>query len=136
MGKIKGQNLRIFIGGAVVAEATNCQIQLTNNMEDSSTKDSVGMFNEQTIGTKSWQITVDTLNVTNIGTLLGYWKNHTALTVKWDLTDTDDNRTALGADLARTGTAILTDASFQFNDRVYSATNVTLTGTGAISTVA
>lgn len=135
MSKINGQNLRVFIGGAVVAEATNCQIQLTNNMEDSSTKDSVGMFNQETIATKSWQITIDTLNVTNIGTLLGYWKNHTALTVKWDVTETDDNVTAAGADLARTGTAILTDASFQFNDRQNVATNVTLTGTGAITTV-
>ncbi len=133
MGKIKGQNLRIFINGNVVAEATNCQIQLTNNMEDASTKDSVGMFDEQTIATKSWQITVDTLNVTNIATLLGYWKNRSALTVKWDVTDTDDNVTPLGADLSRTGSAILTDASFQFNDRQNVATNITLTGTGAIS---
>lgn len=136
MGKVKGQNLRVFIGGAVVAEATSCQIQLTNNMEDSATKDSVGMFNQETIASKSWQITVDTLNVLNIGTLLGYWKNHTPLTVKWDLTDTEDNVTALGADLARTGSALLTDASFQFNDRQNSAVNITLTGTGAISTIA
>lgn len=136
MGKIKGQNLRVFIGGAVVAEATSCQIQLTNNMEDSSTKDSVGMFNQETIATKSWQITVDTLNVANIATFLGYWKNKTVLTVKWDITSTTDNVTAEGSDIARTGNAILTDASFQFNDRQNVATNITLTGTGAISEIA
>lgn len=135
MSKIKGQNLRVFIGGAVVAEATNCSITLTNNMEDTSTKDSVGMFNQETIASKSWSVQVDTLNVTTLGTLLGYWKNHTPLTVKWDQTDTDDNITAVGADFQMTGTAILTDASFQFNDRQMVATNVTLTGTGSAAIV-
>lgn len=135
MSKIKGQNLRVFIGGAVVAEATNCSITLTNNMEDTSTKDNVGMFNQETIASKSWSVQVDTLNVTNIGTLLGYWKNHTPLAVKWDQTDTDDNITAVGADFQMTGTAILTDASFQFNDRQMVATNVTLTGTGSAAIV-
>lgn len=131
MSKIKGQNLRVYVGGAVVAEATNCSISLNNNMEDATTKDSVGMFDQQTIASKSYQIQVDTLNVTNIGTLLGYWKNHTPLAVKWDATDTDDNITGLNADFQMAGTAILTDATFSFNDRQNVATNVTLTGTGS-----
>lgn len=132
MSKIKGQNLRVFIGSDVIAEATSCQIQLTNNMEDATTKDTTGMYNKETIASKSWQITVDTLNVTTLGTFLSAWKNRTQLAVAWDTTADDNTTPSVDWSGRCDGTAILSDASFQFNDRQNVVTNITLTGTGEI----
>ena len=39
---IKGQNLRIFVGEKCVAFSTSCQLQVSANLEDTSTKDSTG----------------------------------------------------------------------------------------------
>lgn len=133
MSKVKGQNLRVFIGEDVVAEATSCQISLTNNMEDTSTKDTVGKFSAETIATKSWQVTVDTINVSNLATWLTAWKDSTELALSWDLTSSTDNETPLLDALTRGGTAIITDCSIQFNDRQTVTTNITFTGTGEIS---
>lgn len=58
---IKGQNLRVFVGGKCVALATSCQLQVSANLEDTSTKDSTGSWDEQEIVGKSWSIRVDAL---------------------------------------------------------------------------
>jgi hypothetical protein len=46
MGVIKGQNLRVLIGGKCVAFATSCTVHVSLNLEDSSTKDSTNNFTE------------------------------------------------------------------------------------------
>lgn len=125
--------MRVLVAGVVIAEATSCQISLTNNMEDTSTKDTEGKFSAETIATKSWQVTVDTINVTNIGTWLSVWKEATELDISWDLTSSTDNQSPLEDALTRGGMAILTDCSIQFNDRQTVTTNITFTGTGEIS---
>ena len=43
MSKIKGQNFRFLQNGAI-PEATNCSITMQGNTEDTSTKDTEGMF--------------------------------------------------------------------------------------------
>lgn len=133
MSKIKGQNLRIFIGGTVVGKCTSCQISLTNNLEDSSTKDSTGLFNQETIATKSWQVSVDSLDETDIDTLITAFCNRTAFTLKWDQTSGLNNAVAEAADFSRTGTAYLTDATFSFNDRQNITKSLQFTGTGELS---
>lgn len=133
MSKIKGQNLRVFLGEAVIAEATNCVITLTNNMEDGSTKDTTGMFGEDVIATKSWQVQVDTLNVSNLATFLNYWKNASLLSIQWDQTADDNTSHTTGWSGFASGSAYLTDMSMQFNDRQNVATNITFTGSGEIS---
>ena len=135
MGTLKGQNLRVFVGSSVVAQATNCVITLTNNTDDTSSKDDVGMAAKPSVTTKSWQVQVDSLDVSDIGTFLTAIKNSTAFTLTWDETSTTDNTTAQEADFARTGSAYLTDGSFVFNDREYATKSLQFTGTGAISTV-
>lgn len=133
MGALKGQNLRVFVGGSVVAEATNCSISLTGNTDDTSTKSDVGLASKPTVLSKSWQVTVDSLDVTDVGTLITAMKAGTEFTLKWDETSTDDNTTAEDAAFSRTGAALLTDATFAFNDREYSTKNVQFTGSGALS---
>ena len=135
MGTLKGQNLRVFVGSSVIGQSTNCVITLTNNTDDTSSKDDVGMAAKPSVTTKSWQVQVDSLDVSDIGTFLTAIKNSTAFTLTWDETSTTDNTTAQEADFARTGSAYLTDGSFVFNDREYATKSLQFTGTGAIATV-
>lgn len=58
---IKGQNLRLFVNSKCVAFATSCQLHVTANLEDTSTKDSTGSWDEQEIVGKSWSMSVDAL---------------------------------------------------------------------------
>ena len=60
MSKIKGQNFRLLQNAAAIPEATNCSITLQGNTEDNSTKDTEGMFNQETIVSTQWSAQVDT----------------------------------------------------------------------------
>ena len=130
---LKGQNLRVFFNGSVVAEATSCQITLTNNTEDVSTKDDIGLASKPAVTSKSWQVQVDSMNVSDLGTLLTAIKNRTLFTLKWDETATTDNTTAQAAAFGRTGSAYLTDLTANFNDREFSTKSVQFSGSGALS---
>ena len=132
MQTLKGQNFRVFIGDAVVGESTNCTITLVNNTDDTSTKSDVGMASKPSVTTKSWQVQVESLDVSDIGTFLTAIKNATPFTLKWDETSTTDNTTPVEADFGRQGQAYLTDGSFVFNDREYATKSLQFTGTGAI----
>ena len=65
MAKIKGQNLRLFLGGKCVAAATSCTLHVAANVEDCSTKDTVGGWTENTVVGFSWDAACDAL-VTNV----------------------------------------------------------------------
>lgn len=58
---MKGQNLRIRIGGKCIAFATSCAYHLSNTLEDSSTKDSPGSFQQQEITGCGGDISCDAL---------------------------------------------------------------------------
>lgn len=135
MSKIKGQNLRVLVNGAVVAKATNCTITITGNTEDVSTKDDVGNATSESVTSRSWQLQVETFNEVNIPTLIAAWKESTLFTLGWDQTSGVNNATPEKAFFNRTGYGYLTDASFSFNDRAIITSNITFTGSGAITTV-
>ena len=136
--KIKGQNFRAFVGGSAVAEAVNCSVQITGNMEDSSTKDTESDYITEQMVSKSWQVQVDSYQATAaaIKTLLTRFNAGTAVSVGFDQTTTTaggQNRTAAGADFARTGQALLTDLSIQANNRAVINISTTYQGTGALA---
>ena len=133
MAALKGQNLRVFVDNAVVGEATACVITLTNNTEDASTKNDTGMAANPVVSSKSWQVQVDSLNVSDVGTFLTAIKNATVFTLKWDETSISDNTTPQSAAFSRHGSAYLSDATFVFNDREYATKQLTFIGTGSIS---
>lgn len=134
MGNLKGQNLRVFIGTAYVLEATNCVITLTNNTSDQATKDDQGLSPKPTMTSQGWTIQVDSLDVTDIGTLLTAIKTKTLMTVTYDETSptSPHNESRLNAAFGRTGQAYITDLTINFNDREFSAKNMTLTGSGPL----
>ena len=58
---IKGQNMRLRIGGKVVACATNCTCHASAQLEETSSKDSTGDWTDQEAVSKSWDFSVDAL---------------------------------------------------------------------------
>ena len=124
---LKGQNFRILVHNATnhtytpVGMATNCTVTLTNNTDDASHKDIVGMAATPVMTSQSWQVQVDSLDVSDVGVMLTAIKNLTPFTLVWDETGTSDNRTAQGAAFSR------------FDDRTNSTKSLQFSGTGPIS---
>ena len=124
--RIKGQNFRAFRGDDedqyAVAEATSCQVTISGNMEDSTTKDSEGGWNEEQMTSKQWSVQVDDVDasVASLRALITQFNSDVKPTVGWDRTTTEQgghNRSAAGEDLARTGLAILNDLSISASNR-------------------
>jgi predicted secreted protein len=139
MATLKGQNVRICIYDTTAAKykvigmATSCTITLTNNTEESSTKDDVGMASKPTTTSKSWQVQVESLNVLDAGTMLTAIKNCTPFQLTWDKSDTSDNQTQESAQYARGGSAYISDLTLNFNDRENSAKSVQFIGSGSLA---
>ena len=138
MATLKGQNFRILTYDAtaskykVVGMATSCTVTLNANTDDAGTKDDVGMAQKPTVTSKSWQVSVESLNVTDVAAMLTAIKSLTPFTLLWDETSTTDNQTAEGATFARKGQAFLSDATFNFNDRENSSKSLQFSGSGAL----
>lgn len=141
MATLKGQNVRILLYDTtaskykVVGMATTCTVSLTGNSEESSTKDDIGMASKPTIVSKSWQVSVESLNVADVGAMLTAVKSLTPFTLIWDQTATTDNQTAQGAAYARQGTAYLSDFTMTYNDRENSVKALQFSGTSALETL-
>ena len=136
MTTLKGQNFRIYTinngDATVIGMATNCTVTLNSNVDDSGTKDDVGMAAKPVVTSKSWQVQVESLNVADVGAMLTAIKNMTKFVLMWDESSTTDNQSELTANFARSGEAYLTDGTFNFNDRENSAKSLQFTGIGPI----
>jgi predicted secreted protein len=141
MTTLKGQNFRICTYDTtaakykVVGMATGCTVTLTNNTDDASTKDDVGMASKPTTISKSWQVSVESLSVADAAAMLTAIKSLTPFTLMWDETSTTDNQTREKATFARKGTAYLSDVTFNFNDRENATKSLQFTGSGALQVV-
>ena len=142
MATLKGQNVRICIWDAtaekykVIGMSTGCQITLTNNVDNSTHKDIVGMAAMPVTTSKSWQVQVDSLDVSDTAAMLTAIKAMQPMTLMWDETATSDNQTRAKATWARKGQAYLSDATFQFDNRTNSTKSLQFSGTGPLETVA
>lgn len=138
----KGQNFRILtLDGTsskfkCIGMSQSCTVNLTANVDDSSTKDDVGGASKPEVTSNSWSVQVESLNVVDIGALLTAIKTMTPFTLMWDETSTSDNQSIEGATYARKGTAYLNDLTVTFNDRENSAKSLQFTGSGALEKLA
>ena len=141
MGTLKGQNLRILaydLDGstfAVIGMATNCTITLTNNTDEASTKDDVGLASKPGVISKAWSVQVDSLNAVNAAAMLTAFKAMNKIQVMWDETSPSDNQTNGNATFGRQGYAFLSDCTFTFNDRENSVKSLQLTGASPLTTI-
>lgn len=141
MGIIKGQNLRVMVGGKCIAMATSCQIHIGTQLEDSSTKDSTGDWQEQEVTGLNWDATTDSLvTLEDNGTngelpqdLMSLIINKTLVTLTFDQTAGTNNRVGQNSVIKRSGSAYLTDYNLTAPNRQNSTLNCKFTGTGPLA---
>lgn len=142
MATLKGQNFRVLTvepaSGTCkcIAMATNCIVTLNGNTEDASTKDDVSNAAKPTVISKSWQVSVESMDVVDAAAVLTAIKSLQPFTLVWNETSTADNQEPLAAAFARKGLAYLSDVSFSYNDRENSTKSLQFTGSGALEKVA
>ena len=136
MATLKGQNFRILQQDGdqfkCIGMATNCTVTLNGNTEDASTKDDVSNAAKPTVISKSWQVSVESMEVADAAAILTAIKSLQPFTLVWDETKTADNQEPNAAAFARKGQAYLSDVSFSFNDRENSTKSLQFTGSGAL----
>ena len=141
MATIKGQNFRVMVGGKCIAMATSAQFHVSAELQDSSTKDSVGDFQEQEVTGLSWDAQTESLvTLEDNGTngelpqdILSLMINKTKVTLTFDQTAGANNRVGQNSVIKKTGQAYITDVSISAQNRQNSTCSVQFTGTGALS---
>lgn len=130
-----------MVGGKCIAMATSCTFHVSASLEDSSSKDSTGDWQEQEVVGLSWDAQTDSLiTLTDNGTngempqdLLGLIINKTLVTLTFDTTSGTNNRTAQNSAIKKSGQAYVTDVQITAANRQNSTLTVQFTGTGALS---
>ena len=140
MGVIKGQNLRILLGGKCVAFATSCTVHVSLNLEESSTKDSTNNFTEQSPTGISWDMSCDALysvdtdatgfnGINALDTVLAQQK----VQVQFEQTQGEKNRVAVSGGAVYSGYAWVNDISVQASNRTNTSYTIQLTGDGQLA---
>lgn len=141
MATIKGQNLRVMVGGKCIAMATSCTFHVSAQLEDSSTKDSVGDFQEQEVTGLSWDAQTESLvTLEDNGTngelpqdLLSLMINKTKVTLTFDQTAGANNRVAKNSVIKKSGYAWISDIQITAANHQNSTVTVQFQGTGALA---
>ena len=146
MGTIKGQNLRVMVGTAsggekCIAMATSAQFHISAELQDSSSKDSVGDWQEQEVTGLSWDAQTDSLvTLEDNGTngelpqdILSLMINKTKVTLTFDQTAGANNRVGQNSVIKKTGKAYVSDVQITAQNRQNSTMTVQFQGTGALS---
>jgi hypothetical protein len=141
MGIIKGQNLRVMVGGKCIAMATSCTFHVSAQLQDSSTKDSVGDFQEQEVTGLSWDAQTESLvTLEDNGTngelpqdLLSLMINKTKVTLTFDQTAGANNRVGQNSAIKKTGEAYINDINITAQNRQNSTISVQFSGTGPLA---
>lgn len=136
MATLKGQNFRILIRNGeewhVVGMSTTCTVNLTGNTDDAAHKDVIGLAAMPTINSKSWSVSVESLDVADVAAMLTAIKSMTLFHLMWDETATADNQTAQQVTFCRSGYAYLNDCTFNWNDRENSQKQLQFQGSGPL----
>jgi hypothetical protein len=145
MGVIKGQNLRLLIGGKCIAFSTSCTVHTSLNLEESSTKDSTKNFTEQTPTGISWDMSCDALysvdaDATGVNGIaaLDMVLAQAKVQVQFEQTTGEKNRVAVTGGAVYSGYAWVNDISINAGNRQNTSYTIQLTGDGELtkSTVA
>ena len=141
MATIKGQNLRVMVGGKCIAMATSCTFHVSAQLQDSSTKDSVGDFQEQEVTGLSWDAQTESLvTLEDNGSngelpqdLLSLMINKTKVTLTFDQTAGANNRVGQNSAIKKTGEAYINDINITAQNRQNSTISVQFSGTGPLA---
>ena len=141
MATIKGQNMRLMVDGKCLAMALTGSIHIASQLEDASTKDSTGDWQEQEVTGLSWDASSDAFVVlTDNGTngeittaLMSLLINKTAVTLTWDTTAGTNNRIGQNSAIKCSGSAYLTDFKIDSTNRQSVKASCQFTGNGPLT---
>lgn len=137
----QGQNFRLLQQDPVTGKyrcfgmSTNASINQSSNTDDATTKDVLGMASMPSVTSKSAQISVETLTITNAVELLKAIASGVPFTLIWDEVSTVNNQTPVGAAFARTVKAFLNDVTLNLNDRENTATSLQFASASPIAKI-
>jgi len=137
MSVIKGQNFRVSVGGKFVAASTSCSLHIASTLEDASTKDSTGNWQEQECTGKSWDGSADGLVVVDsaetgetafsLTELVG-----TKVAIVFQETSGEKNREAKSGGVTYTGNAWVNDISISAGNKTNCQYSIQFTGDGSL----
>lgn len=135
MSKIKGQHFRLLQNAAAIPEETNASITIQGNTDDTTTKDTEGLYSQDTIVSTQWSAQVDTYqsDTAALRDIITTFNAAQPVPVGWDQTAGAQNRVAQNANFKRSGQALLNDFTMQFDDRTTVSVSLQFQGTGALS---
>ena len=130
-----------MVGGKCIAMATSCQLHISAQMEDSSTKDDAGNWQTQEIVGLSWDVQTDSLiTLVDNGSngelptdLLSLIISQTKVTLTFDQTAGTNNRVGQNAAIKRTGYAYLTDYNLVAQNRTAAKLTCQFQGVGPLN---
>ena len=130
-----------MVGGKCVAMATSCQFHVAAQLEDASTKDSEGDWQEQEVTGLSWDAQTESLvTLEDNGTngelpqdLLSLMINKTQVTLTFDQTAGTNNRVGQNSVIKKSGNAWISDIQITAANRQNSTVTVQFQGTGALA---
>ena len=140
MGVIKGQNLRLLIGGKCVAFSTSCTVHASLNLEDSSSKDSTNNFTEQTPTGISWDMSCDALfsvdaDATGVNGIaaLDMVLAQSKVQVQFEQTQGEKNRVPVTGSVAYSGYGWVNDISVNAGNRANTSYTIQIQGDGQLT---
>jgi hypothetical protein len=140
MGVIKGQNLRITVGGKFIAFATSCTVHASLNLEESSTKDSTNNYTEQSPVGISWDMSCDALYSVDADTTgkngidaLDLVLAQTKVQVTFEQTQGEKNRVPVAGAVVYSGYAYVNDISINAANRANTTYSIQLQGDGELT---
>ena len=130
-----------MVGGKCIAMATNAQFHISAELQDASSKDSVGDWQEQEVTGLSWDAQTDSLVILEDNgsngeppqDILSLMINKTKVTLTFDQTAGANNRVGQNSAIKKTGEAYVSDVQITAQNRQNSTMTVQFQGTGALS---
>lgn len=140
MAVIKGQNLRIFIEDMCVAASTNSSINITLDVEPSSTKDSSEdeWLEHEPVG-HNWNASVDAMVIDapsgakRLADLIAYLKSGAKVDVEFDTTTPGTNQNRTASTQIMKGQAYVQDISIAAQNKEITTYKCQLIGTGDLT---
>lgn len=141
MATIKGQNLRVMVGGKCIAMATSASFHVAAQTESASTKDDANDFEVNEVTGLSWDASTESLvTLQDNGTngelptdLLSVMIAKTKVTLTFDVTNGTNNRVGTNSALKKSGQAYINDISITAANRQNSTLSVQFLGTGPLA---
>lgn len=129
--KVRGQNLRIYVNGSVIAAALSCKVRLRAKTRELTHKDVVNWWQNSIIYDLSWSVEADeAVWVGDRPNDTSDMLNYRGQTVTLTLAMSDGENNADQGDVIAEGQAMLTDIRVTARNRARSTCSMFLRGKG------